>query len=96
LPISDGVEKVPPPEDVRLMLAPEIICVPFDTLMSRTMFPPGETDGGLGTTATVNAGRGLTMMLVCAEPLTKPDLLATTAMVVFVDDATVGAVKLDV
>jgi hypothetical protein len=64
--------------------------------MSRIMFPPGETEGGLGTTATVRVGRGLTMTLVCAEPLTKPDLLATTMIVVFVDDETIAAVKLAV
>jgi hypothetical protein len=96
LPESDGVEKLPPPEDDRVMLAPEIICVPFEMLMSRTMFPPGETDEGLGTTATVRVGRGLTMTLVCAEPLAKPDLLATTWRVVLVADVTVGAVKLAV
>jgi hypothetical protein len=96
LPSSDGAEKLAPATGNGEIVAPVTICVPFDTVISRTTFPPGETDEGRGTTATVNEGRGLTRTLVWLEPLTKPDLLATTWTVVFVSDVTGSAVKLAV
>jgi len=93
--LSTGVEKPPPPDEVMLIVAPETDSVPFNTLMSKTTLPPGETVVGLGVTATANVGRGLTVMLVCPELPVKPDLFAVTVMSVVVDDVTDGAVKLE-
>ena len=93
--MSTGVEKPPPPDEAMLIVAPEIDSVPFDTLMSRTMLPPGETVEGLGVTDTVNVGRGFIMILVCPELPTKPALLAATVTLVDVEDVTAGAVKLE-
>ena len=72
------VEKVPPAADERKIEAPVTGLVPFVTLICITISPPGVIDAGLGTAATVKGGNGYTVIVVCAEPLRKPDWLATT------------------
>jgi len=78
LPPSVGAEKAPPAEEERKIVAPITGLVPFVTLISRTISPPGVIDVGLAAVATVKGGKGFTVIVVWAEPLRKPVSLATT------------------
>jgi hypothetical protein len=78
LPPSVGLEKLPPAEDERKIVAPVTGLVPFVTLICKTISPPGVIDVGLGAAATVRGGNGFKVIMVCADPLRKPVSLATT------------------
>jgi len=78
LPPSVALEKLPPPEEERKMVAPVTGLVPFVTRIIRTISPPGVIEVGLGAAATVNGGNGVRMIDVWAEPLRNPVSLATT------------------
>jgi len=78
LPPSVGLEKLPPADEERKIAAPITGLVPFVTLISRMISPPGVTDVGLAAVATVKGGKGFTVIVVWAEPPRKPVSLATT------------------
>jgi hypothetical protein len=59
-----GLEKLPPAEEVRKIVAPVTGLVPFVTLISRTISPPGVMDVGLGAAATVRGGNGIKVIVV--------------------------------
>jgi hypothetical protein len=78
LPPSVGLEKLPPAEEERKIVAPVTGLVPFVTRIFKTISPPGVIEVGLGTAATVKGGKGVTVIVVWADPLRKPLSLATT------------------
>ncbi len=77
-PPSVGLEKLPPAEDERKIVAPVTGLVPFVTRIIRTISPPGVIETGLGEAATVKGGNGFRVIVVRADPLMKPFSLAIT------------------
>jgi len=78
LPPSVGLEKLPPAEEERRMVAPVTGLVPFVTRIIKTISPPGVMDVGVGAAATVKGGNGIRVIDVWVDPLRKPFSLATT------------------